>query len=1021
MVEHEWGRRIDVSHAAAVQIGNHNVQNNWLIAPHAVARSRYLSLVRHRHMPETLVGRQAELEVLSRFCAEPNGRDYLYWKAEFWSGKTALLAWFVLHPPAHTCVVSFFINSDSYSQNNRHAFLDVVTEQLAEQLGEPAPRDLPPAARESVFLGMIEEVAERCARQSIRLVLVVDGLDEDAVVDGASVAALLPSRPVHGTRVIVAGRPHPPLPTDVPGTHPLRDTSNVRLLPASQYAQGIRHAAERELALLMRNAEARDVLRLITVARGRLSCRDLAELTGRDLWQIENLLSGPAGRTFAREPAAAWPGLVGAPELLVLSHSQLREAAAEVQGGVLDAGRKRLCEWADSYRAAGWPENTPEYLLREYVPMLREVGDLARMVSCGLDEVRHDRLLAVSGTSSIAVAEVTAVQRAVAQQTVPDVPALVRLGFRVARLTRRSSFIPPSLPAVWVLAGQPSRGAELLWAMPDKRDRRRAQDALAEVLDRHGARERIVTFADLAVAGARNDALAGWKVAEWAGALARSTDDGEAERFIERHTDLSDRQRVREHFAELQAETEILKWGLQFESIHHAAALNKPRLNKPSSRDEGLLRKARERAQAGNIRGAEDLARRIQDSAFQAWSLIDAVTAAIRADDVAAATTVALTIPTPRFRAYALALVALAAVESGDAVTAKGLARQAEGAAHSVAQSLRKTSDLADIAVAFADAGRYDYAADVANMVIRKADSCHDAEDRDTMICDGIRALAAAGCAERAEQLAEAVAAPALQEAVSGYAARAWIAAGDVEHARDLVFRAALPEERMAVLEDSLVDFAGVWSARAACGNHMPAVGERLERIAKTVVDPNARAFALSKLALGWARAKQHDRAEAAADAAVFAASEVDEEQALGLVVAAEVLRVRVITGRGRRHWESAHQVEAAAWAFGDVERGAEALETMVQVWTELGNTVHAERLAERLREPAKSLAYIAAQGGGVKAQSLMARAVMHGGPHAANSALARLNPNALLEIASELAGDVESSGATSAPLEGLG
>ena len=97
---------------------------------------------------------------------------------------------------------------------------------------------------------MLTQAAEKCQR----LVLVVDGLDEDRGVttgpDAYSIAALLPARPPAGLRVIVAGRPDPPVPADVPDDHPLRDPGIVRVLasvPLGAGRQG-RHAARAQAA-----------------------------------------------------------------------------------------------------------------------------------------------------------------------------------------------------------------------------------------------------------------------------------------------------------------------------------------------------------------------------------------------------------------------------------------------------------------------------------------------------------------------------------------------------------------------------------------------------------------------------------------------------------------------------------------------------------------------------------------------------------------------------------------------------
>ena len=1010
MADQEQPKWIDANRARAVQIGNNNLQLNVFAPPQPIARSRYPSQIRQHRTPRALIARQGELEEMARFCTDPRGGDYLYWKADPWSGKTALLAWFVLHPPADTCVIPFFVNGNSHSQNSRDAFFAVVIEQLATVLGEPAPTAMSPAVRESAYLGMLEAAAAQARRRGARLVLVVDGLDEDALADGSSIAALLPAQPAHGTRVIAAGRLHPPLPPDLPGTHPLRDPSIVRLLSESEHAQGIRHAAERELELLLSNPEARDVLCLITAAGGGLSSRDLAELTQRARWQVEKLLRSTAGRTFAYQPASRWPGLMGAPDQLVFAHSQLRKSALDGLDDLLDNGRQRLHAWADRYRAAGWPERTPEYLLRDYLPMLRLTDDLPRMIAIGLDRGRHSRILAASGTFNTAITEIATARHAVAQQQAPDVPTLIRLSLREENLVRRSSFLPPSLPAIWVLAGQPSRGAESMWAMPNPRDRWRAQDTLIDVLSRHAGREQIVDFANQATRPANGEAAENWKVAELAAALTRSGLDAEAESFINRHTDPSNQRQVREQVALANEGQEHAKSGYSTDSVHHAAALDTPRSIRASDRDEAVMHKAWNWARSGNVRGAEDLARSIEDPAFQAWALIHAVEAAVRADDAATATDIARTIRTPRYRANALARAALAAAERGDASGAGALASEAETAARAVAHSAKETDLLAEIAIAFASAGRYEYAAEAAQVMVRTALACPDLEIRGSMMCTGVRALAAAGRAASAEQLARAITAPGPRDAAFGYAAQGWIAEGDFEHARELVRSAALPDEREAVLEDTLVDFAEVWASRAAQGYYAPKLGKAIEHTARSVADPADRALTLSRLALGWAHTKQRDRAEAAAADAVLAASEVGWGETLENAIAAEGLRVCAITGSTSRNWETAHKIEAAAWAAGDMEWSYQALETMVEVWIELGNNVQAERLAERLAEPAKSLSYISSRSSGKHANTLMARAVLLGGPGAANLALARHHPDSLLEIANELAADSASA-----------
>ena len=221
--------------------GNVTVQ---LAAARAGVRSAYRQQVQ-RIAPTELLGRQAELGELAGFCTEPARGPYVWWRAPAWAGKSALMSTFVLHPPPGVVVISFFITARLAAQDTREAFTQVVLEQAAALLGQDLPPSSP-ATVEAHLLALLEETAAACAQAGQRLILVVDGLDEDRGVtagpDAHSIAAFLPARPPAGMRIVVAGRPNPPIPDDVPAGHPLRDPGIVRLLAASDYAQDVRTA-----------------------------------------------------------------------------------------------------------------------------------------------------------------------------------------------------------------------------------------------------------------------------------------------------------------------------------------------------------------------------------------------------------------------------------------------------------------------------------------------------------------------------------------------------------------------------------------------------------------------------------------------------------------------------------------------------------------------------------------------------------------------------------------------------------
>jgi hypothetical protein len=396
------------------------------------------------------------------------------------------------------------------------------------------------------LLGMLARAAEVCQGKGERLVLVVDGLDEDRGVtsgpDAYSIAALLPAEPPAGMRVVVAGRPNPPIPSDVPDGHPLRDPAIVRVLTASPHAAAVRQDAERELKHLLHGTDAElDLLGLLTAAGGGLSGADLADLTGLSLWRVNQDLSAVAGRTFTPR-LARWRR---ESSVYVLAHEELQKQASKALGTrALDGYRRRLHTWADGYRQRGWPAETPEYLLRGYHRLLRDTGEVARMVACSTDQARHDRMFTVSGGDAAALSEIAIAQDLVLAQPDLDLPAMARLAAHRERLTERAGSIRVNLPLVWALLGQPERAEALARSIPDPN---RQAWALA------GVARAIAACGDITAAEAIASAITEprWQPYAWTGmarTLARTGDLRRARGLAERaeaaispKMDLSDR------------------------------------------------------------------------------------------------------------------------------------------------------------------------------------------------------------------------------------------------------------------------------------------------------------------------------------------------------------------------------------------------------------------------------------------------------------------------------------------------
>ncbi|MFI6272502.1 hypothetical protein [Micromonospora zamorensis] len=453
--------------ARGLQVGSQNVQHNHFGYEPPAVRSAYLEQVR-RIAPPELKDREAELADLAAFCEGDPAFVYAWWRASAWAGKSALMSWFALHPPPGVRIISFFVTGRHHRQNDRKAFVDNLLEQLAELLGyRGLPVGLNDSTQEAHLAGMLCGAAAACQRSGERLVLLVDGLDEDRGVtvgpESYSIAATLPRHPPAGLRVVVSSRPDPPLPADVPTDHPLRSRCQLWELKPSAHAQVVRIDAERDLKRMLHvGGVEQDILGFVTAAHSGLSASDLADLIDQDEWLIEDHLASFTGRTFARNGAAYG-----------LAHEELQSTATKLLGpSRLHGYRQRLHEWTDRYRDLGWPIGTPDYILRGYFRMLSEQGDTARLVQHAVDTDRHDRMLDHTGGDAVALEEVTLAQDAVLASINPDLPAMCKLALRRADLEERNKNLPQALPRLWAAVGNLARAEAIVRSIPDDGYRR---------------------------------------------------------------------------------------------------------------------------------------------------------------------------------------------------------------------------------------------------------------------------------------------------------------------------------------------------------------------------------------------------------------------------------------------------------------------------------------------------------------------------------------------------------------------
>ncbi|MET7772518.1 hypothetical protein [Nocardia sp. NPDC005366] len=443
----DWRDRRDAAVAADAPVG---------------VRSFYKAKVREGLAPLSgLRQRETELAMLADFCA--GTARYLWIRADPWAGKSALLSTFLLDPPPEVTTIGFFVTARA-NENTHQVFTDTVLDQLRVLLPDELDTIVSErVSRDGLRAEMLSTAAEREAAAGRRLVLVVDGLDEYTDTDRIPITDLLPARPHDNLQVIVASRYGPEI--LVPAHHPLAGAIRYELTK-SQFAAGLEQLAHTELkALLEENPAHRDLVALITVAKG-LTGHEIGELTGLAPFEIDPLLRERASRSFRTTLVPA--SLDGTEELAyVLAHDTLQDIAEHQLGHQLDTALQRLHVWADRYRHQGWPAHTPDFLLRRYFPVLDQHEDLTRTTALAMDTIRHDRIRARTGGDLIALDEIRTVQQRICAQPVPDLLTTARLARYRARLHQANNKIPTTLPAVWAELGRPERAEALARTLPD--------------------------------------------------------------------------------------------------------------------------------------------------------------------------------------------------------------------------------------------------------------------------------------------------------------------------------------------------------------------------------------------------------------------------------------------------------------------------------------------------------------------------------------------------------------------------
>ncbi|MBV9445601.1 MAG: hypothetical protein JO345_06860 [Streptosporangiaceae bacterium] len=892
--------------------------------PRQLARAAYLAQVRDI-APDRLVGRDSELAQWAEFCA--GSEQYAWWQAGPWAGKSALASWFVTHPPAGVEVVSFFITGRLIGQADSSAFLDAMIEQLGT-LAAPADRASAPevTARAGAWLSMLELAAAFCGERGRRLVVVVDGLDEDeaGAVPGrgrVSIASLLPRRPPPGTRFIITSRPDPGLPDDVPADHPLRACQPVPL-PLSWTARETEALAKQELRDLLSGGQPEtDTVGYIAGSGGGLTLTDLAALTGVPATRLESIVRGAFGRSLhARAPAASRNLKPSAADRVYLfGHETLRVMAEDLLGQDLARYRQKVHEWMDSYARTDWPDTTPAYAVRSY-PRLLAATDLARLQSLARERTRHGFLFRATGSDHAALAEIRTAQQLLASQDSPELQPVVELAARWYALAGRNHFIPQGLPRAWARLGRFDHAEALARSLPDTfRQSSGLQTvavAIAEAGDYDRAEAVASTIANSIGADDRGHALRDVAVV-----IAEAGDYDRAEAVARAITGPD---------SLAQALTELAVVIAQGGSHDRGAALARA-VTAPSDKIRAFTDVAAMIAESGDselarrlINEAESVARAAVPVNEEAQALADLAAVAAKAGDLhqarrlaERAESIARMMTDPYWRAEMLAAAVTATAVSGDQDLARELAAEAESSARAANPELQDQA-LHHVADAVTDAGNYDDA----ELIARTITTAYFQEEALTKLATTI---ARTGQYDRAEAAARAVSDPDGRDDALTRLSYAIAETGN--------------HDRAEALAGTITDSTKKAGALMRVSYLLAEAGQydRAEALALAITDPESRGGALQSLAieLAW-EAAQYDRAESLArtndyvsyelDALISVASAIaeagDRDRAAQLLSEVETRARSLINPHLRK--QGLGQIAVAMGQTGDYDRAEE-------------------------------------------------------------------------------------------------
>ncbi|MEN9933832.1 MAG: hypothetical protein RLZZ387_411 [Chloroflexota bacterium] len=447
----------DIIGSTAVAIGHGARASVRIYSGPSYPRPNYRAAIEDlvAHHSQAFVGRVDALAAVMAFAAEPSPGALLI-EAPAGFGKSALVARLISAAESGAwdgpapLLLYYFVRQQGRA-NTPVAFLQALNGQLLRHLGidSGVPPDLHSLMSQLSQLWPLATAEASAARP---LLLLVDALDEQAG-GAATIAEALPAPLTPYAHIVVTARRDTGVSELVGLEHPLRearplslgafDAADVRALLVGLGAdtalagladevvaltrgeplfvrfvcqelategeralgrlrrrvpKGVQEYFGQEIARLRAAAKgklAQDILGMLAVAAGGMTADELAGALGRSSWDVADALGRI--RRF----------LIGR-ERLALMHLQLRAVVVDLLGAQYDAHRRRLLRWCDSFRKAGWPKETPAYVLLFYPEHLQAEGDPAGLYDLVLDLAFRDRQIAATSDISATLDDVRA-------------------------------------------------------------------------------------------------------------------------------------------------------------------------------------------------------------------------------------------------------------------------------------------------------------------------------------------------------------------------------------------------------------------------------------------------------------------------------------------------------------------------------------------------------------------------------------------------------------------------------------